>query len=394
LQSLLNPPFAQLRILTGTTNSAATLQNPFAPYPTFPSFPAYSPTTSLGFLNFAPNIQPPFSQTYDMDVQTQLTKTTLLELAYVGRRGLHLLDNESYNEAFLATPSNPVRGLTTSTLANLPQRVPVEGFSASGPDYMETEGASWYNSAQVTVSQRLNHGLQFQAAYTFARLFATDVQTSNYPGPGGNAVGEQNNPGNRYGPDQFVRPHRLVISYLWNIPWLKDSKTFAGRTLGGWSLSGVTTIQSGERLTLLNNNATNIYGITNDRAQIAPGCTYGQLTTSGSVVSRLTDYFNTACVTTPAIIGSDGIATAFGNIGVGTVTGPGQANFDLSLGKKFAIPRLTEATKLEFRAEAYNIFNHAQFANPDTTTSDSTFGYITGTSVNPRILQLALKLRF
>ena len=394
LQTMLQPPFAQSRLLTGTTNAAATLQNPFGPYPSLPNFPAYSPTTNLNFLNFAPNIRPPFSQTYNFQAQTKLTNSMVLEIGYVGRRGLHLLRNQSYNEAMWASPSNPIRGVTTDTLANLTARLPVEGFSAPGPDYMETEGSSWYNALQVSLSKRVSHGVQFLASYTYARLFATDVNTSNFPGPGGNATGEQNHPGNRYGPDQFVRPHRFVISYVWELPWLRNSKSLAGSLLGGWSLSGATTIQSGERLTLLRSNVNNVYGITADRAEIAPGCTYSQLLTSGAIQSRLTKYFNTACVTTPPIVGSDGIATDFGNSGVGIVTGPGQDNFDMSLGKRFRLGWPNEKANLEFRAEGFNIFNHPQFSNPDNNTSNSTFGYITSVSVNARIMQLALKFNF
>jgi len=394
LQTILNPPFAQLRSLTGTSNATATLQNPFGPYPTFPSFPAYSPTTQLGFLNFARNIQPPFSQVYNMEMQAQLTKSMVLEVGYVGRRGLHLLRNDSYNQAILASPSNPIRGLTTNTLANVTMRVPVLGFSPTGPAYMETEASDWYNSLQVTLQKRMSNGLQFLASYTFARLLSTDVQTSNFPGPGGNAIGNQNVPQQRYGPDQFTRPHRLVLSYLYQLPWMKDSKSLSGRLLGGWGLSGVTTIQAGQRLTLLYTNAKSAYGITGDRASIAAGCTYGQLVNSGSYQSNLTDYFNKSCVTAPAVIGSDGIATGFGNSGVGIVAGPRQVNFDMSLGKKFTVGWPNESAHLEFRAEAYNVFNHAQFASPDTNYSDSTFGYITSTLVNARIMQLALKFVF
>ncbi len=118
------------------------------------------------------------------------------------------------------------------------------------------------------------------------------------------------------------------------------------------------------------------------------------ITTSGSVQSRLNNYFNKACFTTPPVIGDDGEGTTFGDSGVGIVSGPGQFNFDASLAKRISLRWPSEVAGLQFRVEAFNLFNHPQFANPDNTFSDGTFGTITALSVNPRILQLALKLNF
>jgi hypothetical protein len=123
-----------------------------------------------------------------------------------------------------------------------------------------------------------------------------------------------------------------------------------------------------------------------------PGCTrYG---TSGSVANRLNNYFNTSCFENPAVIGDDGIGTAFGDSGVGIVRGPDQRNFDLAIIKRTRAPFLGEAANLEFRAELFNAFNTPQFSNPDNSFSSPTFGQISTTSVNPRIVQFALKFNF
>jgi len=110
------------------------------------------------------------------------------------------------------------------------------------------------------------------------------------------------------------------------------------------------------------------------------------------VRDRLDEYFNTDCFTGPPVISSDG-GTGFGNTTPGLLRGPAQHNVDLALRKTTAI---TERTSLEFRAEFFNAFNSTQFANPNTTFSDGTpaFRRITGTSLAPRIGQLALKLYF
>jgi hypothetical protein len=94
------------------------------------------------------------------------------------------------------------------------------------------------------------------------------------------------------------------------------------------------------------------------------------------------------------VVGNDGIATTFGNSGVGIVKGPGQSNFDMSILKRTPVRKLGEGANVEFRAEFFNAFNHPQFSNPSTDVGSSTFGVISSTSVNPRIIQLALKLSF
>src|SRR5262249_32456749 len=152
-------------------------------------------------------------------------------------------------------------------------------------------------------------------------------------------------------------------------------------------------------LTGANNN--NVFGITNDRAQLAPGCTYDDLTTSGPVGSKVGNYFNKSCISPtwqvigdPEISGSNAgkrIATNFGNSGVGVVFGPDQRNFDIALIKRTSLTRLREGANIEFRTEFFNAFNTTQFSNPNTNVSaGAAFGTITSTAVNPRIIQFAL----
>jgi len=94
------------------------------------------------------------------------------------------------------------------------------------------------------------------------------------------------------------------------------------------------------------------------------------------------------------VIGNDGLATNFGNSGVGIVVGPGQNNSDIAIIKRTPFRLLGEAGNVEFRAEFFNAFNHTQFSNPSTNVSSAAFGTITSTAVNPRIIQFALKLNF
>jgi hypothetical protein len=154
------------------------------------------------------------------------------------------------------------------------------------------------------------------------------------------------------------------------------------------------TVQSGNALTIANTNPTNVFGISEDRAELAANCNKSQLIAGGYTMAKLHGYFKKSCFTTPPVIGQDGIGTGFGNSGTGIVDGPSQANVDLALSKTLAPKWPAADSSLQFRTELYNALNHPQFANPDTNFASPGFGVISSTSVNPRVIQFALKLRF
>jgi len=299
----------------------------------------------------------------------------------------------SLNQALSASPSNPIRGVTSNTIENISSRVPIPGIPPDSLVEMESQGSSWYNGLEVSLTKRLSHGLQFLASYTFSRTLDTDGADINSTSSG-NALtlGDQNSPGQRWGRASFDRPHRFVFSSTWALPSPAD-KTLAV-FFAGWGAAAVATIQSGAALTISNTNANNVFGISQDRAQLTGNCTKGQLVTAGSIESKLNHYFSTACFTTPSVIGADGIGTAFGDSGTGIADGPGQANLDLALSKNFALRWPVDSGSLQVRAEFYNAFNHPQFSNPDTNFTSLTFGVISSTSVNPRVGQVALRFSF
>jgi hypothetical protein len=398
-QTTTTQPFGQLRIISGPSNSTATWASPFrAPVPTPATYPAFFPYTpsAAGSQNAVdPDLRPGFVQEYSMNLQTELGRDFLLETGFVGTRGTRLLRIRSVNEALLASASAPIRGVTTNTVGNTQTRVPFQGWSASALQQVESAGAMWYNGLEVSLTRRFSSGLQFLASYTWSKTLDTDGANVVSNSGAGSAIGEQYNDRQRYGPASFSRPQRFILSYLYQLPWLKSSKGLLHTALAGWSIAGVTTFQAGQSLTILATNTNNVFGITGtggDRAQLVPGCTYGQLETAGSVTSRILNYFNTPCFAKPPVIGSDNVGTGFGNSGVGIVRGPAQNNFDISLAKEFPFAR--ERHTLQFRAEFFNAFNTPQFALPDATSTNATFGQITATSVSPRLVQLALKVTF
>ena len=389
-QNMFGAPFSLFRLNAGTANANATFQAPFPqPFPTpqsFPLFPSYDPTSTTTIYAVAPNFRPAVVQQYSLNIQSELHDGWLAEVGYVGTRGTHLVRQRSLNQALSW-------GAANNTVKNIGLRVPVPGVPPDSLVEMESEGSSWYDALEVSLTKRLGHGLEFRASYTFSKTLDTDGADINSTSTG-NALtlGDQNSPSQRWGRASFDRTHRLVFSGTWTLPGPSPGPQHW--FLGGWNLAAVVTVQSGTALTIADANAHNVFGISEDRANLTGKCTKSEFVTGGPIGSKLNHYFNTLCFTTPPIIGADGIGTAFGNSGTGMVDGPGQANLDLAVTKTVPVSWSHEKSTIELRAEFYNAFNHPQFASPDTNFTSPTFGVITSTAVNSRVGQLALRLNY
>ena len=396
-QNSLGAPFALFRINTGQANAGATFQEAFPqPFPTpasFPLFPPYSPTSTTTIYTTAPGFRPAMIQQYSLSVQSEFHNGWLLDVGYVGTRGTHLVRQRSLNQALSASTNEPIRGVTDNTVENIPLRVPILGVPPDSLLEMESEGSSWYNALEASLTKRWSHGFQFLASYTFSKTLDTDGADINSTSSG-NALtlGDQDSPGQRWGRTSFDRTHRFVFSTTWALPSPPGGVFEA--ILGNWSLAAIVTVQSGTALTIGDTNSDNVFGISEDRAELTGLCSKGQLVKGGSTESKLNGYFNVNCFTNPPVIGTDGIGTAFGNSPTGIVDGPGQANLDLTFSKMIPLNRLVEGSALEFRTELFNALNHPQFSSPDTNFTSPAFGVISGTAVNPRVLQFALKISF
>jgi hypothetical protein len=359
-------------------------------------------TSNLSLLALDENLSTPQTQKWNLEVQQQLRKGLTLVVGYAGAHSIHLLSLREINGPQLAGAANPVNGFTASTVKNASLRVPYLGIATNGLNVEQTQGAAKYNGLQVVLSEQASFGFHAQAAYKFSKLLSN--QGSNPSGGGNGPLGRinmnSNDPSNsrqQYGPSGSAAPQRLAVNYGWDFPWRFSG--VEGKLLSGWGVSGVTVVQSGTPMTISDNRGGTIYGNAGaSRAQFCPGMSPGNAVTSGGVKQRLNAFFNTsAFADTQATNGSAACAlpaigdgTGYGNSSVGIVLGPGQLNTDLSLSK--AIP--IKESKVEFRAEFFNAFNHPQFQGPDTSVTDGTFGQITSTSVNPRLIQFALKYSF
>ena len=159
--------------------------------------------------------------------------------------------------------------------------------------------------------------------------------------------------------------------------------------LSQWQFSGVSVVQSGLPITAIDSTAGSVFGNLSGFSRAE--CTGANPASSGSIMKRINGYFNPAAFTRPPAIG-DG--TGFGNCGVGILRGPGEFNYDLGIQKNFSV---TEWSTAEFRAEFFNLTNTPNFGLPNNDYAGGTspsFGVISSTVSNPRIIQFAMKYFF
>ena len=395
-QTVGQPPFSYKQSFSGAQNAAATFQQPYVPaLPPDSNFPNFIPRMPGGGLSLAAvgrNLTSPYVQQYDLNVQVELQRDLVWQLGYVGAKTTHQAGCVEFNQAAIATPQNPVNGETTTTLENVAQRSPFEGI-AGGSYICQTTFDSNYNSLQTSVTKRLSHGLNFLGSYTWSKnLDFTSGTGSLSAFLLSFLTNDQTNPSQARGVADFDREHRAVLSFVYAPPRLDEGPAAVRRALSQWQISGESVLQSGLPVTAVDSTAGSAYGNISgfSRAQ----CTGANPASSGSLYSRLGGYFNSAAFTLPPVIGDDGAATGFGSCGIGILRGPSELNLDLGVQRSFAI---TEASALEFRAEFFNFTNTPKFALPVSdfaAGSNSSFGQITSTVANPRIIQFALKYSF
>ena len=378
----------------GAANIASSLQNPFPTLPQRSDFPVLpqlfgGPYTdaspAIGLNAVDPTVRTPYLQQWGANFQYLVTSATLAEVGYTGSKGTALAAERLINQPGLASPQNPINGLTTNTTANAQFRVPYIGFSPTGLVWLETSTDSRYNSLQTSLTRRMTKGLRLLASYTLAKSL-DDNSGSATGATFATFDGDQTRLSLNRGPSDFDRHHRFVINGNYDLPkwgfgWMNKG---AGQfVFQNWQMAGIAVWQTGTPFTVTDTSGAALYGTSSSRASWASGATAGTATKSGRIEDRLNNYFNTAAF----VKAGDG----FGNAGRGVLRGPRQRNVDFSLNKAFVI---REKIGLQWRAEFFNVLNMVNFANPGASITASTHGTIRTTTGNPRVLQLALKLAF
>jgi hypothetical protein len=217
LQTISNLPFVLATASGGAANAAATFQVPVnPPIPPISSFPQFLPRfqdSSIQYAGISRILNTSYTQQYSLGLQYKFAPNFLWEVGYVGSKGLHQAVCLNFNQALLASPQNPVHGVTTNTVENASQRVPYLGVGPYSSQCV-TDLLSFYNSLQTSVERRLTHGLMFLASYTFSKNLSETSGAGNVDSVElGSFTGDQTNPRQAYGPDTFDRTHRLVYSF-------------------------------------------------------------------------------------------------------------------------------------------------------------------------------------
>ena len=393
-QFILDQPFEISQTNSGTLAALGSFQNPWTPGapPTLSSYPNWVPRTPTSTITLnlpGPKFEAPMVQQYSGNVQYALNSSTMLQIGYVGTKGTRIEVTRNINQPTLSVNPASTDAATftgpTIAAANIQDRRRYLGMSTI--TQASEIAISNYNSLQIGLQKRLSRGLQYGVSYTYSKTLTNASGNGTFPGKG-SITGDAYNLMQNYGPADFATPQRLVANFVYQIPY--NVKGFSRQILGGWGLSGVLTLQTGTPLTLTSANTGTIYS-TSGNAQICPGYTYSDIVTPGSTQSKLTHYFNPNAVgCLPTVIGN---GYDWGDMGHGIVLGPGIHNLDMSILRSFKAPG-PETSSLQFRAEFYNALNTAQFSNPSTSVTSATFGTITSTSVNSRLIQFGLKYLF
>lgn len=341
---------------------------PILTEPTSPSqFVGSALTTSLQFE--VPNPKLGTVQQFNLDVQRNLAGI-LFTAAYVGSRGAHILTGGTN---FNSPPPN-----TTGALPPYPQFGAIQCFC--------NQGWSRYDSLQIGAeAKNVRHGLYFTVGYTWAKGFDNgfpDFQAALY---GAIYYGLPNLPKNAdKGLSEIQLNDNFVASLLWDVPIGRNKKigstlgSVGNAVLGGWQANTIAHLTSGFPLfmtTAVNNSGTDL---SNRPDRVCNG-KLGQ--------STINEWFNTNCFVDPP-------PGVLGDASRSTLYGPDFINFDFSLFKNFPISKLGEASKIQFRSEFFNVFNHPQFGPPGTTEGGAGFGQVLSTINNPRLIQFALKFIF
>ncbi len=416
----LNVPFRLVQSFNSTPSAQAVLStNPFPSVPgATPNGTAALPFTSVAPTGIDPNFRTLYMDEYGADVQQQITPTIVLTVGYIGNEGVKIPRPIAANQYINPVPTyggstiipagQQPNGVTSTkpisgTSAGIPNPLGVPGGTGPNPIYLQwgniTEyvsvGHSSYNAMTVKMQKSMGNGVSFILAYTWAKSIdnaagyaSTSQASSGTPQNSYNLQGER-------GLSDFNVGNRIALSPVIELPFGRSkpyfNQGFASHVAGGWQLSGIYQYDSGRPFTIASsqNRSGSVYGV--DRPNVVGDPNAGPKTVA--------QWFNTAAFT-PNTYGT------FGNERRNALIGPNLSQLDVAIQRGFA---MTERYVVSFRAEAFNVFNKANFYNPLGTSStgqyipastatgalnsNANFGKLTQAG-DPRSMQFSAKLTF
>jgi hypothetical protein len=360
-----NPPFLQSTALTTSPTGYGTnllLKDGLpAPPGVDPNRPASGTTRSIFDIDF----RDAFARQWNINVQRALGANYMVEVAYVGSQGRNMLLKGDPNQA------PPVVGVTNSNL-NRPYATLAPALRTIGQ--VQSTGRLNYNGLLVKFQRRFADNFSFLNSYTYGK--AMDLNSDN---DGTVTLTNVYDPEYNYGPADYDITHTFSSSWIYEVPWANN------KLYGGWQISGILLLRGGLPLTVTQTQGVQSTGTGNRPNRICDG------NLSDPTIDK---WFDTSCFVPPT-----DITGTYGDAGRGIIRGPGSFNIDMSLIKNTRIGRVNT----EIRVEAFNILNHPQFANPNTTIGNAAVGTITSMLSSPscslcgtteRQIQIAFKARF
>jgi len=330
----------------------------------------------------------PSSYQWSLGVQHSLSTKTVVSVAYVGNTNRFQSDRTEYNLPLQSALPGIINGGQYNTAPGLP----FPGFRSIR--LSTNEANSHYHGLQFDVNSQVGRDLYLRAFYTYSKTID--------PGTGSNGGQDLQNTSNPYlgwrydvGPGGYDRTHVAIVNFIYDIPLLRGNQSrLLKTTLGGWQVSGIVTMESGIPINIGLTGGQGGNGLPNatNRPNLVGKISYPSTVGAGDHVIQ---YLDPTVFVDPAV-------GAFGNLGHNAVRGPGRDNWNLSLFKSFVFSE-TRGSRLEFRVETFNTWNHTQFNQVANNVSfdKKTFARITTTNFgqftsafDPRIMQLGLKLYF
>lgn len=359
------------------------------------------------------NFKTPYVVAVNFGVQQHLTKDATIEVNYVGKFGHHQTVPYDWNPAiydcsgayFQANPAVYCSG-AADTSGSYTQRVKYPNYNYGGQGLVDfaSIGTSNYHGLQVLVNQRASRSLTLVSTYTYARSLDEDTNGQN----NNNEIPNVYNIHSEYGPSDYNVKHNLTAGWVYYFPKLRRGPRWGRATVNNWQFNGTLQARSGLPFNLTINNDTALTDEPNQRPALVPGVN-PLLPTNRSKAALTAEWFNTAAFTYPTV-------GTYSSLSRNKFVGPRLIQTNFTLGRSFAVP-YRSGTTLAFRADAFNVFNNVNLANPNAEFSCSstslagaacpaaeadghfgeiqtTYGANTSLTSNGRKLQLSLRLNY
>lgn len=363
-----NQPF----VIREFTNAPQSFQDPYAgrenPFPY-----VYSPDTArfqlpMGlFTAIAPELQMAHMHQMSVSVEQALPFKLVAKAAYVGKRADNLIRMEQRNPATYIPGQSTLENTNARRLGMPPEYTSFREITASA--------GSTYDSLQMSLSRRMSDGLTFMTSYTLGK-FMDEYSSQNL----GQVSQDPSNPEAEWARSDEDRRHVFNASFYYDLPFFRTSGSVVNTLLGGWGVAAMVSVLSGEPVNVVSGRDFSLTGVGFDR----PNLVGDPVLNHSNKADMVAEYFNT-----DAFVANE--PGQYGNAGRNLFSGPGHSSTNISLTKAFPLPGTLG--RLQFRAEAFNVFNQVNFGQPEARLINANFGRIL-TAGDPRIVQLALRWSF